>query len=125
MVGCLSIIKEANVTVMVSDMNMALQFYVETLGLKLKSRYGDHFAQVQAPGVIIALHPASKQGPQPGREGSISIGFSVDNLESAIQELVAKGAKFTSGIVDDGQVRLSFFGDPDNNHLYLSQSRWG
>jgi hypothetical protein len=36
--------KDANVTVIVSDMDWAVKFYVEILGLKLKSRYGDYFA---------------------------------------------------------------------------------
>jgi predicted enzyme related to lactoylglutathione lyase len=57
--------------------------------------------------------------------GSTSIGFSVDDLDKVIQELKAKGVMFTSGVVDDGQVRIASFMDPDGNQLYLSQSRWG
>lgn len=109
---------------MVSDMNQSVKFYVETLGLRLKTRHGDHFAQIQAPGAIIALHPSSKTSPDT-KGGSMSIGFSVDNLEMTIQELKAKGVRFVSGIVDDEQVRIASFTDPDGNQLYFSQSRWG
>ena len=115
---------EANVTLMVSDMNRSTRFYVETLGLRLKARYGDHFAQIEAPGVIIALHPSNERNSTK-KEGSISIGFGVDDLEKTVQELETKGVRFASGIVDDGQVRLASFTDPDGNQLYLSQSRWG
>ena len=118
------LIKEANVTLMISDMNRSVKFYVETLGLRLKTRYGDYFAQIQAPGTIIALHPSSKTNPIM-KGGSTSIGFSVDDLDKVIQELKAKGVMFTSGVVDDGQVRIASFMDPDGNQLYLSQSRWG
>jgi catechol 2,3-dioxygenase-like lactoylglutathione lyase family enzyme len=50
---------------MVSDMKRAIKFYVETIGLELKANWGDEFAQIKAPGVIIALHPASKNSLRP------------------------------------------------------------
>ena len=117
-------IKEANVTLMVSDMKKAVDFYVDLLGLKLKARYGDNFAQVEAPGTIIALHPTTGEGPRPRGSESISIGFAVNDLDKSKTELEGKGVKF-SRIADDNQVRLAFFTDPDGNTLYLSQSRWG
>lgn len=43
-------IKEASVTVMVSDMKRAIKFYVEIVGLNLKANWGDEFAQIKAPG---------------------------------------------------------------------------
>jgi catechol 2,3-dioxygenase-like lactoylglutathione lyase family enzyme len=55
-------LRDGNVTLMVSDMNSAIQFYVEKLGLMLKARYSDQFAQVVAPGLTIALHPLTKKG---------------------------------------------------------------
>jgi len=116
-------IKEANVTLMVSDMGRAVRFYTNVLGLKLKSRYGDNFAQVEAPGTIIALHPAT-EGPKPDRSESISIGFAVSDLDKERAELENKGVKFLR-TADDTQVRLAFFTDPDGNPLYLSQSKWG
>jgi len=117
-------IKEANVTVMVSDMKKAVKFYTETLGLEVKAQWGDEFAQLKAPGTIIALHPSVKGGAKPGDSKSLSIGFSVDGLEKAVAELKKKGVKFTK-VTDDGPVRLAFFVDPDGNPLYLSESKWG
>jgi predicted enzyme related to lactoylglutathione lyase len=93
------------------------------LGLKLKSRYGDYFAQIEAPGTTITLHPSSKKGPQADNSESLSIGFGVENLEAALVEFKEKGVEFSSGIVQDGSVRLAFFTDPDNNPLYLSQTQ--
>ncbi|MFI5420006.1 MAG: VOC family protein [Nitrososphaerales archaeon] len=113
----------ANVTVMVSTMDQALKFYVDALGLKLKSRYEDYFAEVEGPGIIIALHPASKNGPQPGKSESLSIGLGVDNIEKAMGSLKARGVQFSSDIVQDGGVKLAFFTDPDKNPLYLAETR--
>ena len=81
------VLKEGNVTVMVSDMNSAIQFYVEKLGLTLKARYSDQFAQVAAPGLTIALHPADKQGQRSEKSEGLSIGLRVDNLERTMKDL--------------------------------------
>ena len=117
-------IKAANVTVLVRSIEKAVQFYTDILGLKLKARYGDHFAEIDAGGTVIALHPAGENGPQPGKSESLSIGLAVDNLDEAMAQLTNKGVKF-SRTADDTQVRLAFFSDPDGNPLYLSQSKWG
>ena len=115
-------LREGNVTVMVSDMGSAIQF-VEKVGLKLKARYSDQFAQVVAPGLTIALHPADKQGRRLGRSEGLSIGLGVDNLERTMKDLEGKGVKF-GRVVEDGPVRLASFKDPDGNPLYLAESRW-
>ena len=117
-------INEANVTIMVGDMERAVRFYTEVLGLKLKARYGDDFAQVEAPGTVIGLHPATDRESGHISSEGISIGFAVSDLDSAKAELERKGVKF-SRTADDTQVRLAFFADPDGHPLYLSQSKWG
>jgi catechol 2,3-dioxygenase-like lactoylglutathione lyase family enzyme len=113
-------IKETNVTSMVGNTERSVRFYTESLGLKLKNRYGDDFATVEAPGTIITLHPISKNEPRQGNsENSISIGFSVDSLEKTMAELESKGVRF-SKVTDDTQVRMVFFTDPEGYPLYLS-----
>jgi catechol 2,3-dioxygenase-like lactoylglutathione lyase family enzyme len=112
---------QCNVTVMVSDLQRALAFYTETLGLPLKSRSGDEWAEVQGPGVVIGLHKASGKGPKPGTQGSLSIGLGVQNLELAMAELRKRGVQFQGPVVSDGPVKLAFFGDPDRNPLYLCE----
>ena len=115
---------DGNVTVMVSDINRAVQFYVEKLGLTLKSSYADRFAEVQGGGLTIALHPAIENGPKPGNSESLSIGLGVDDLDQAMRILSGKGVTFGQPR-NDGPVRLAFFKDPDGNPLYLSQmQKW-
>jgi len=114
-------LKEGNVTVMIADMNRSIKFYVEALGLKLKYRHGEDWAEIEAPGVIIGLHLAGKMGPQPGKSGSLSIGFTVDKLETEMEQLKKKGVTFSPRLVDEGPVRLAFFSDPDGNPLYLCE----
>ena len=116
---------DGNVTVIVSDIERALKFYVEKLGLNLKSRYADRFAEVQGGGLTIALHPTIANGPKPGNSESLSIGLGVDNLDQAMSVLAGRGVTFGQ-LRNDGPVRLAFFKDPDGNPLYLSQmQKWG
>ncbi len=109
-------IQSANVTIMVTNMDTAINFYTETLGLTLKNRHGDHWADIEGPGIAIGLHPTDKDIY---RADNLQIGLKVPNLDKAISELEQKGIQFK--INNDDQVRLAFFTDPDNNTLYLVQ----
>jgi catechol 2,3-dioxygenase-like lactoylglutathione lyase family enzyme len=104
-------------------MDRAVRFYTETLGLKLQFRAGDHWAQVDAGnGLVIGLHPASAKAPKPGTSGSISVGLLVKQpIDRVVSTLAGRGVAFHGPIVDDTQVRLAFFGDPDGNSLYLCE----
>jgi catechol-2,3-dioxygenase len=84
--GGLAMFATGNVTVSVSNMDQAVRFYSETLGLKLLYRFGDHWASLQAgKGLTIGLHPASANSP-PGRKGSMSIGLELTgNIEDAMR----------------------------------------
>jgi catechol 2,3-dioxygenase-like lactoylglutathione lyase family enzyme len=115
-------IKEANATVIVSDMNKSIQFYTDTLGLQLKLRMGNGWAEVTVPGLTIGLHPTVREhGPKPGNSESLSIGFIVDNLEKDMAALKNKGVVFSPNIIEDGPVKIAFFTDPDKNPLYLCE----
>ena len=50
-------LKRTTVTVMVSNLDTAVSFYTEQLGLKLIKRYGEHYAEIETPGFSIGLHP--------------------------------------------------------------------
>ena len=109
----------SNVTVMVSNMDAAVKFYTETLGLKLKVRYGDHWAEIEAPGITIALHP---KGKDIKTGDNLSIGFSANDFKQTVAALEQKGIKFN--MLDDKQVLLALFTDPDGNALYFAQPKW-
>jgi predicted enzyme related to lactoylglutathione lyase len=114
-----------NVTIYVSNMDRAVRFYSETLGLKLAYRFGDNWAAVEiGKGLTIGLHPASKEMP-PGRKGSMAIGLELDgSIHEAVKALEAKGVRF-HGPVNEGKAgAFAGFEDPDGNQLYLAQLNW-
>ena len=124
-------------TIFVRDVEKAVQFYTQALGLKLLYQAGPHFAMIDAgDGLQIGLHPPASNAGQPGARGSIQVCLTPTlPIDQAVRELQARGVKFhmptnTAGInglpiVDDDQVKLAFFTDPDGNDLYLCEvKKW-
>ena len=46
------LIKDSNITIMVKDMDRSISFY-QSLGMTLKNRWDNHYAQLTAPGITI------------------------------------------------------------------------
>jgi predicted enzyme related to lactoylglutathione lyase len=110
-----------NATVIVSNMDRAVGFYTEVLGLKLTNRFGDHWATVAAgKGLTIGLHPASSEYPAPGTKGAMMIGLEIDErIEFAVQRLTEKGVHLTGSIVRAEAGAWAGLEDPDGNAIYL------
>jgi predicted enzyme related to lactoylglutathione lyase len=115
-------IVEANVTVMVSDLDEALDFYEETLGLDLREKYGSKYAEVQVNGFIIGLHLKNSDSPRT-KSNNLFVGFRVEDLESAVANLKSKGVKFSTGIEEGVAGKFAYFADSDGNPMYLWQSK--
>lgn len=118
-----------NVTVYVSNMDRAVRFYTEILGLKLAYRFGDHWASVElGKGLTIGLHPgggeAAGGGPGVVKSG-MSIGLELSGrIEDAVKKLEANGVQF-SGVANEGKAgKFAHFQDPDGNSLYLAELNW-
>ncbi|AVD55983.1 MULTISPECIES: VOC family protein [Heyndrickxia] len=109
----------ANVTVTVADLKKTVQFYTETLGLKLQGEMDDHFVQIEAPRLTIGLlHLTGERNAQSAKSESMSIGFVVQDLEAAIKTLKSHGVKFHD-YVEGKAAQVVHFNDPDGNTLYL------
>jgi catechol 2,3-dioxygenase-like lactoylglutathione lyase family enzyme len=113
-------IKESNITINVKDLDKSISFY-ESIGLILKNRWGMHYAQLTAPGVIIGLHPTS-EAYLPGNSGNTSIGFTIDEFEEA-KSLLQKFSIATKIRQEEGGQFLHF-NDPDGTSLYFIKPKW-
>lgn len=74
----------------VADMDRAVQFYRDTLGLPLKFQ-SPGWSEFVTGETILALHPASAKNPA----GSVELGFGVENIQKFHQEMAGKGVQFT------------------------------
>ena len=113
-------VKGGNATVFVSSMDRAVQFYTETLGMRLAERYGSDWATVQAGnGFTIGLHPPSPRYAAPGTKGGMMIGLEVDEpVEDLMKTLGEKGVR-TRGIEAGAGGKFLHREDPDGNEIYL------
>ena len=79
-------IKEANVTLNVKNLDKSISFY-ESIGLTVKNRWANYYAQLAAPGIVIGLHPTSDANLK-DNSGNVSIGFTLDDFEEAKSSLI-------------------------------------
>ena len=103
---------------MVSDIGKSVDFYTNILELDLLKRYDNHYAEVQAPDLLIGLHPRldkSKSGT------NMSIGLGVGEFDESIKSLESK--EIALRIEEDGRIRLAHFTDPDGNQLFLAENK--
>lgn len=117
-----------NATIFISNMDRAIHFYTEVLGMKLSNRFGDHWATVDAgKGLTVGLHPASTKYPAPGTKGAIMLGLEIDEpIETVVSRLSDKGVRFTGSIVQETSGKFVHLEDPDGNEIYFWEvRRWG
>lgn len=74
----------------VGDMDRAVRFYRDVIGLPLKFE-SPGWSEFSTGETVLGLHPASPQNPA----GSVELGFSVPDLEKFHKEMTAKGVQFT------------------------------
>ena len=122
-----------NVTVYVSDMDAAIRFFTNALGLTLTNRFGRQWATIHAgpsywttdeagAGLIIGLHPRSSKAPAPGTVGSI--GFGVETYEplvTVIPKLTKRGVRVTSEIISFEAGNSVGFEDADGHASFVHE----
>ncbi|MBI1227510.1 MAG: glyoxalase [Bacteroidetes bacterium] len=113
-------ITAANLTINVSDLEKSIIFY-QSLGLKLEKRWGNHYAQLTAPGLVIGLHPTKAVNIK-ASAGNVSIGFISDDFETTKSELTALSIDISERKEEGGN--FIHFNDPDGTALYFIQPKW-
>ena len=100
----------------VTDMDRAIAFYGEALGLAVVRRHGDEWAEMDAGPIRIALH-GSNVGEHPSGG---TVVFEVDDLDATRFAMEMRGAVFDEHVGEvEGQARFASFTDPDGNRLQL------
>ena len=110
------------IAVVTDDVEGAVRFYTQTLGLEVIERFpnadDEDYVFLKAGDVILELMPKkTMQAP----EGFHHISFKVDSVDAGAEELKDKGVEmekepFDAGV---GGIRLAFFEDPNGVRLQL------
>jgi predicted enzyme related to lactoylglutathione lyase len=103
----------------VSDLDRAVKFYQDIVGLTLVFREGSTWAEFDAGPVRLALHGAVEG--QAAAPGGAAAAFGVDDLDEARMSLEAKGVEFDHQGEVEGYGRFALFRDPDGNLVALIQ----
>lgn len=74
----------------VGDMDRAVKFYRDTVGLPLKFE-SPGWSEFITGETTLALHPASEKNPP----GTVELGFNASDLQKFYEEMTAKGVQFT------------------------------
>ena len=101
----------------VSDLDRAIQFYCDMLGLALTSR--DAVARFDIDGVLFELVPADDPAQLSG-QGNARLTLAVDDIHQVAAELASRGMT-VSDIHQVSNGLLAAFNDPDGNEIVLWQ----
>ena len=110
-------------TIIVEDMDESIRFYTEVMGFKIDSQYNlgpaGTITLLKGEGetmVEIIKNPVDKPG-------LFSIGMDVEDLNTTIKELKAKGANVTMEPIQITVGLLAFIEDPNGAKIALIQHR--
>jgi len=111
------------VTILVSDLKKAANFYSYVLGLPVITQ-SDRTAEFRTEGVILAVRPRDAGGQVQSKQpiagsGSTQITFQVADLDVVFNEAKGRGAKVLAAprTVDAG--RMARVADPEGNIVEL------
>ncbi len=101
----------------VSDMDRAVSFYRDLLGLRLVRRDEDTWVEFESGGRRLALHSVAEG--QPMTPGGATAVFSVDDLDRAKADLSSRGVRFGHEGDVAGFARFASFLDSEGNTVQL------
>ncbi len=111
-----------HVTVHVSELQPALEFYVGVLGLELLER-GESFFGARAGDVRLSVFSGFEQAPgERARQTGVTLILSTPDVEAAFRAVRARGVEPLSGIAEAaGHLRFFAVLDPDGTLVSVAQ----
>jgi len=112
------------VWIVVNDLKQAIQFYTQTMGLKLMEVH-EQFGWAEFEGHsggarlgVAQMQPCSQEDVKPGQNAVMT--FTVANLESAIANMQTKGVKLLGEVQEvPGHVKMQTGVDTDGNRFQV------
>ena len=107
------------ITVPTKDIDAAVEFYGDVLGLERSKQWGEFPAfEFETGNLTIAVMQTDAFGLEFQANG-FPIEFRVEDFEAAQAELESRGVTFKGETLDSGVCKQAFFEDPDGNTLAI------
>jgi catechol 2,3-dioxygenase-like lactoylglutathione lyase family enzyme len=107
------------VCVATRDIDRAVEFYGDVLGLPASKRWGNMpGVEFETGSLTLAVMQSDAFGVE-FRANNHPIALHVGDVETARSELQSRGVRFNGDILDSGVCHQAFFEDPDGNVLAI------
>jgi len=108
--------------IFVEDIDVAREFYVQTLGLEIeKDLAREHrMLKIKSSGCILTIHGGFPKQPHSGHR-KISVTFGVDNIRKEVARLREQNVELIDGIEETPIHWFQAFLDPSGNMLEIGQ----
>jgi predicted enzyme related to lactoylglutathione lyase len=107
------------VPIPVHDLEQAVGFYGDTLGLRRSVFYPDRgFAEFETGNLTLSLIVPDKMGME-FHANPNAVALHVEDMEAARSQLEDAGVQFHGDTFDTGVCHMAFFADPDGNQFML------
>ena len=104
----------------VTNMERAVAFYGDTLGLERSVYMPErNFAEFETGTVTLSVVDPERMGIGELRPNANHVALQVRDVAAARATLEARGVEFMGDIFDTGVCHMAFFADPDGNALML------
>ena len=101
------------------DMDKAVEFYGEILGLRRSVYMPErNYAEFETGNVTFSVVVGEAMGIG-HRVNALAVALHVDDVAAARATLEQRGVEFSGDILDTGVCHMAFFADPDGNALML------
>jgi predicted enzyme related to lactoylglutathione lyase len=106
----------SNVWLPVQDMDRAVAFYRDVLGLEVQMQ-SPEWTELDASGLSIGLNAREPRGAT--ADGGAVITFTAEDIDGEMERLQDRGTEFTGGVSSYDWGRVAPFKDSEGNDLQL------
>ncbi len=101
------------------DLDEAVQFYGQTLGLPRSVYLPErNYSEFESGNLTLSIYNAEKMGLEHHANPN-PVALHVDDVAEVRRALEERGVRFQGDILDTGVCHMAFFADPDGNALML------
>ncbi len=109
----------------VTNMDRAVAFYRDVLGLKVIGEVGKMWTEFETGNLALVVGVYGAAPVPKGKKGNVSVGLSVDDVKGALEYLKSKDVAVNMELQDFPSCHMASISDPDGNEIVLHHRKDG